>query len=59
MSNYKQEKENVVVDALSRRFLLVNMLVSRMMGFESLKGLYSMDPTLMKPLMTLVKGTSL
>ncbi|XP_049405104.1 uncharacterized protein LOC125868519 [Solanum stenotomum] len=41
--NYKQGKENVVADALSRRFVLVNTLVSRMMGFESLKGFYSMD----------------
>ena len=43
MINYKQGKENVEADALSRRFVLVNTLVSRMMLFEILKGFYSMD----------------
>ena len=33
----------MVADALSRRFMLVNTLDSRMMGFESLKEFYSMD----------------
>ena len=41
--NYKQGKENVVADALSRRYFLVNALASKMMGFESLKGFYAMD----------------
>ena len=43
MINYKQGKENLVADALSRRFMLVNTLDSRMMGFESLKEFYFMD----------------
>ena len=43
MINYKQGKENGVADALSRRFVLVNTLVFRMMGLESLKGFYYMD----------------
>ena len=34
--NYKQAKENVVADALSRRFVLDNTLVSRMMAFDNL-----------------------
>lgn len=41
--NYKKGKENVVADALSRRFVLVNNFVSRIMGFEILKRFYSMD----------------
>lgn len=46
--NYKQGKENVVADALSRRYVLVNVLASRMMGFESLEGFFSMDPNFKK-----------
>ncbi|KAM3319001.1 hypothetical protein P3S67_006201 [Capsicum chacoense] len=41
--NYKQGKENIVEDALSRRYALMNTLTSRLMGFESLKMLYSND----------------
>ena len=41
--NYKQGKENIVADALSRRYALMNTLTSRLMGFESLKELYSND----------------
>ncbi|XP_060182306.1 uncharacterized protein LOC132611970 [Lycium barbarum] len=42
--HYKKGKENVVADALSRRYVLLNTMTSRMMGFESLKGFYSQDP---------------
>ncbi|WMV33800.1 hypothetical protein MTR67_027185 [Solanum verrucosum] len=41
--NYKQGKENIVANALSRRYALMNTLTSRLMGFESLKELYSND----------------
>ncbi|XP_049406074.1 uncharacterized protein LOC125869661 [Solanum stenotomum] len=41
--NYKQDKENIVADSLSRRYALMNTLTSRLMGFESLKELYSND----------------
>lgn len=40
---YKHNKENIVVDALSRRLVLVNTLASRTMVFERLKGLYYWD----------------
>ena len=43
MINYKQGKENIMADALSRRYALMNTLTSRLMGFESLKKLYSND----------------
>ncbi|XP_059289340.1 uncharacterized protein LOC132042847 [Lycium ferocissimum] len=42
--HYKKGKDNVVADALSRRYVLLNTMTSRMMGFESLKGFYSQDP---------------
>ncbi|XP_040942306.1 uncharacterized protein [Gossypium hirsutum] len=41
---YKQGKENVVVDALSRRFALINHLDSKLLGFAYLKDLYVNDP---------------
>lgn len=37
-----QNKENRVANALSRGFVLVNILASRMMGFENLKKFYAM-----------------
>ncbi|WMV34637.1 hypothetical protein MTR67_028022, partial [Solanum verrucosum] len=41
---YKKGKENVVVDALSRKHVLINTLSSKLIGFECLKGLYPNDP---------------
>ena len=40
---YKQGKENVVADALSRRYALISMLSSKLLGFEHLKDLYAND----------------
>lgn len=40
---YKQGKENVVADALSRRYVLVSTLTSKLMGFDQIKGLYAND----------------
>ncbi|XP_070045823.1 uncharacterized protein [Nicotiana tomentosiformis] len=36
-------KENVVVDALSRRYVLISTLTSKLMGFDQIKGLYAND----------------
>ena len=37
---YKQGKENIVVDALSRRYVLLSTLNVRLLGFEHIKELY-------------------
>lgn len=37
---YKQGKENIVADALSRRYVLFSTLDSKFMGFEHVKELY-------------------
>ena len=43
MIKHKQGKENVVADALSRRYSLITSLHARLLGFELLKGLYESD----------------
>ena len=40
---YKQGKENVVADALSRRYVLISTLSTKLLGFEHLKELYMQD----------------
>ncbi|XP_040930106.1 uncharacterized protein, partial [Gossypium hirsutum] len=40
---YKKGKENVVADALSRRYALLNILDAKLMGFVFLKDLYVND----------------
>ncbi|XP_044464428.1 uncharacterized protein LOC123194976 [Mangifera indica] len=40
---YKQGKENVVVDALSRRYTLLTTLDAKLLGFEHIKELYAHD----------------
>ncbi|OMO49962.1 reverse transcriptase [Corchorus capsularis] len=40
---YKQGKENVVADALSRWYVLLSMLDSKFLGFEYIKELYASD----------------
>ncbi|OMO71827.1 hypothetical protein CCACVL1_18051 [Corchorus capsularis] len=40
---YKQGKENVVADALSRRYVLPSMLDSKFLRFEFIKELYASD----------------
>ncbi|XP_051152721.1 uncharacterized protein LOC127266509 [Andrographis paniculata] len=41
---YKKGKENIVADALSRRYALVTTLESKLLGFSYLKELYATDP---------------
>ena len=40
---YKQGKENVVADALSRRYTLLSTLDAKLLGFEQIKDLYQLD----------------
>ena len=40
---YKQGKENIVADALSRRYALVSILNAKLLGFEYVKELYAND----------------
>ena len=40
---YKQGKENIVVDALSRRYVLISTLDAKLLGFEHIKELYPLD----------------
>ncbi|XP_030963718.1 uncharacterized protein LOC115984862 [Quercus lobata] len=40
---YKQGKENIVADALSRRYALVSTLNAKLLGFEYVKKLYAND----------------
>ncbi|GKU88729.1 hypothetical protein SLEP1_g2959 [Rubroshorea leprosula] len=41
---YKQGKENIVADALSRRYTLISTLSAKLLGFEHIKELYANDP---------------
>jgi RNase H-like domain found in reverse transcriptase/Reverse transcriptase (RNA-dependent DNA polymerase)/Integrase zinc binding domain/Integrase core domain len=43
MIQYKKGKENVVADALSRRYNLLSTLSSKLLGFEHIKELYVHD----------------
>ena len=40
---YKQGKENVVANALSRRYVLLTSLGAKMLGFEYVKDMYAND----------------
>jgi hypothetical protein len=40
---YKQGKENIVADALSRRYVLLHTMNTRLLGFEYMKELYDND----------------
>jgi hypothetical protein len=40
---YKQGKENIVADALSRRYVLLTSMSAKMLGFEYVKDLYADD----------------
>jgi hypothetical protein len=40
---YKQGKENIVADALLRRYVFISTLDARFLGFEHIKELYKDD----------------
>jgi len=41
---YKHGKENVVADALCKRYVLLSTLETKLLGFEFIKDLYATDP---------------
>ena len=55
---YIKGKENVVVDALSRRCMLVTQLELNVIGFEHIKDLYAHDPTFAIPYAKCLTHTS-
>ncbi|KAG7543275.1 Reverse transcriptase domain [Arabidopsis thaliana x Arabidopsis arenosa] len=52
---YKQGKENVVADALSRRYTLISTLDAKILGFEMIKGAYATDPDFQEVFLTCEK----
>jgi hypothetical protein len=46
---YKKGKDNIVVDALSRKNILLNQLEVKVLGLESIKELYSTDHEFSEP----------
>jgi hypothetical protein len=40
---YKQGKENIIADALSRRYVLLHAMNTRLLGFKYVKELYDND----------------
>ena len=40
---YKQGKEHIIANALSRRFVLISTLDAKLLGFELIKELYPLD----------------
>ena len=40
---YKQGKENIVADALSRRYVFLTSMSAKMLGFEYVKEMYAND----------------
>ena len=54
---YKQGKENIVADALSWRYVLLNSLSAKMLGFEYVKELYANDFDFVDVFATCDKGS--
>ena len=53
---YKKGKENMVVDALSRRYTLLTTLDSKLLGFEFIKELYESDNDFSNMFITCTSG---
>ena len=54
---YKKGKENIVVDALSRRYVLLTSLDAKLIGFEYVKELYEHDSAFAQIFAACEKGT--
>ncbi|RDX81498.1 hypothetical protein CR513_37823, partial [Mucuna pruriens] len=53
---YKKGKENVVADALSRRYVLFSTLDVKLLGFEYVKELYVINPDFAHIYVACIKG---
>lgn len=53
---YKQGKENVMADTLSRRYVLLTTLDSKLLGFEHIKELYEKDVDFSDIYLLCIKG---
>lgn len=53
---YKKGKENIVADALSRRYALIATMEAKVLGFEFIKSLYGEDPDLAAIYSSCTKG---
>ena len=54
---YKQSKENIVADALSRRYVLISILDAKLLSFEHIKELYPLDQDFSKECTCCEKAT--
>ncbi|XP_074292786.1 uncharacterized protein LOC141619668 [Silene latifolia] len=55
-SKYKERKQNVVADALSRRHSLLSVMGNKVLGFEFMKEIYKEDPDFSEEWITKTKG---
>ncbi|XP_048229122.1 uncharacterized protein LOC107261799 [Ricinus communis] len=58
MTKYKNGKDNMVTNALSRRYALLNTLDSKVLGFECTKELYVEDADFGKVYSTCINGNA-
>lgn len=54
---YKQGKENIVANALSRKYILISTLNAKLLGFEHIKELYPLDQDFSDEFQACVKST--
>ncbi|XP_074315595.1 uncharacterized protein LOC141651798 [Silene latifolia] len=58
-SKYKDGKQNIVADALSRRYSLPTVMEQKVLGFEFMKELYKDDPDFYEDWLAQTEGTKI
>ncbi|XP_074304844.1 uncharacterized protein LOC141639673 [Silene latifolia] len=58
-SKYKEGKQNIVADALSRRYSLLSVMEQKVLGFQFMKELYKDDPDFYEDWLAQTKGTKI